>query len=163
MCDGATGNTFTGNTFQGPVIGLEIDVMAHETVTANHFTGNLAGIRVVPYDRATADVITGNTITGTGWIGIQVDDRAGEPLTLLVKDNTVTHSGTNTGSAGDSGHNPVDGGIHIYAPHGTVTLTGNHTSASTGYGIWSYADGATGTGNTSTGDEHGCQPAALCA
>jgi hypothetical protein len=162
MCQHQGNDTFTSNTFEGPVFALTISAMTDETIAGNRFEDNLVGVELSIADGDVGDTIENNAFIRENDVGILVNDNAASPTAVMIQGNTAVRDGWDPTGVRDSGKNPAIGGIHIYAPEGATVVIGNHTGPDRGYGIWSISGTATGTGNISFHDQHGCAPKALC-
>lgn len=163
MCAHFGGDTFYDNTFAGPSFGIVATTMAHEKIDYNHFSDDFVGVQFVLGDGDNANEITNNDFHNEGDVGILLEDDAKTTTAVTVSGNIVENSGSTPHNLPpDPGGNRAIGGIHIYAPQGGVLVDGNTTTSNQGYGIWSIPGTATGTGNTSKGDQNGCTPTSLC-
>lgn len=163
MCHNGGGDLITSNTFRGPVHALTISNMAGERVDDNIFEGNTVGVELSIGNGDDDNEIDDNTFTNEAEAGILVLDTAATATPVTIDSNVASDNGGSADGATDPGGNPVIGAIHIYAPAGGIVVSGNWTSSDEGWGIWSLADTASGSGNVSSGDQKGCNPKTLCS
>lgn len=157
-------DVFQGNLFTGADVALNIFNMIHEQVTGNVFTRNRIGIHIVSTLSAFNDsAITGNLFHDNAAAGLLAELTGSGPTSLTVSDNTGIANGRAPAGTTDAGGNAVVGAIHVYAPAGGPTVTGNRTVHNRGYGIWTLPGTVTGAGNISIADQLGCNPVELCS
>lgn len=162
MCDHSGGDVIKDNRFKGPVYAVNIEDMAGENISGNQFSDNLVGVFLAIGDGDSGNTVTGNSFTGDTVAGLWLEDRATHAMEVRIDGNTAGGNGGSPGGRTDNGGNPVQGGLHLYAPAGGITVNRNHTGGNSGYGIWTVPGTATGSGNVSTGDDKQCAPLDLC-
>ena len=161
-----SGDSFKTNTMSGASVGLLLDGPSGIQVTDNTFSANNIGLMVAgDIPSPGGDSVTGNSFTKNKTAGAYVDepDNSADGYgNMSFTGNTVSRNGSAPDGTKDAGGNPVVGGIHIYVPGGTITVSNNTSSRNSGFGIWSLGSTASGTGNVSTGDQDKCGPLTLC-
>jgi Right handed beta helix region len=163
MCHEDGADQFEGDQFDDTGTGLEIEGMAEERVEGDWFENDTVGLYLKLREGDTDDVVSGDTFSHDGAAGILLDDTAADSASLTLSENILKDNGHDPAGTEDDGGNRVADGIHLYAPGGGVTVSGNTMSDDAAYGIWSVLAGtASGSGNVSTQDTDGCDPRALC-
>ena len=146
----STGNTVSGNTFDGNALGIRADNVDSSTFADNLFTNNGVGLGL-GFD-SSGNTVTGNTFN-LNFVGFQI----GQSHDNLIDDNTLTNNDVGLRVIADSSGNIVNGntassnsiGIAVAAGAVNNMITSNTVTSNNVFGIFiQTTNGNTITGNT---------------
>ncbi|MBR7833110.1 hypothetical protein KDL01_07535 [Actinospica durhamensis] len=159
------GDVFTSDTFTHDSGGLGMYSIAGDTVSDDSFTDDGLGVYM---EYPSSDTITRDRFVNDAMYGLYAWEQypgGGSPIGLTVSDDVAVHDGHQPGTWTDPEGDAVVGAFFIYAPDGGVTVQDDHTADDGGWGIF-LVPGAPDTlasGNVSSHDANGCNPATACA